>query len=82
MAQSPGAVAVGTEMQALETTMAEFLQPNNDVRKAAEARLKVLLRQPTSTGLLLQVASTSSFPQVRVTTGRLYVGPLQLETTG
>ena len=45
--------------------MAQFLQPDNAVRKAAEARLKIFLRKPTAAGMLLQVTTASAFPEVR-----------------
>ena len=58
-------MAAPVDMAQLEATMADFLKPDNAVRKAAEARLKKMLRKPSAAGLLLQACTGSAFPQVR-----------------
>ena len=62
-------MAAPVDMAQLEATMADFLKPDNAVRKAAEARLKKMLRKPSAAGLLLQACTGSAFPQVRFCVG-------------
>jgi hypothetical protein len=48
----------------IDTILGQLLLPNNEVIKAAEARLKEFAKLPSSTPALLERARSSTLPQV------------------